>query len=272
MSTIESTLSIEQLAAYERDGLLRIKLPAEVAGLCREFKTEVCDWLHKMGESVDADNLAAKLPAIAAKDRTLVARLYKVSRRFPAAKRIASDRILSAMSAQLMGTSLVSCCHFVNVRIDLPGEEKYLTPAHQDFPYIQGSYNGVTWWIPFDDTPIKVGPPSFIAGTHKLGVLKVTERDYLSTGKSGARSFEIVDVQKFGDEEYSLNPVMFGEALVFNTLTLHRSEPNQSDLARMNIQVRFDDPFARESFERNYPEGLYLGDEFARTYPEYVQS
>ena len=169
-----------------------------------------------------------------------------------------------------MGTSLVSCCHFVNVRIDLPGKEKYLLPPHQDFPYIQGSLNGITWWIPVADTPLNIGPPSWISGSHKLGVLAVKEFDYASTGASGGRSFCITGEEQFKDSDYVCEPIAFGEGLVFSTLLLHRSERNRSQRARVTIQVRFDDALAKESFARNYPEGLYLGDSFNKTYPEYV--
>ena len=273
MADVQAGLSDKQLAEYHAEGILRLPLPRETKLLCNEFLKEMSIWLEKMGNTtIHPEDLPARLPELAVKDRALIAKLYKVSRRFPAAKRIASDHWLADVAAQLMGVPMVSCCHFVNVRIDLPGEEKYLLPPHQDFPYIQGSLNGVTWWIPFSDTPIDVGPPSWIPGSHKLGMLKVEEIDYEKTGKSGGRSFQIAGTNRFANAKYKHEPVARGEALVFDTLLLHRSEPNRSVLARVNIQVRFDDPFARESFERNYPEGLYLGDSLTKTYPEYVLS
>ena len=266
-------LSERSVVDYRDAGLLRLTLAQATADLCKEFMQEVCTWLKVIGGiDVKPDDLPAQLPIIAAQNRTLVARLYKISRRFPAAKRLASDRWLAEVAAQLMGAPLVSCCHFVNIRIDLPGEEKYLLPPHQDFPYIQGSLNGVTWWIPFADTPVSVGPPSFILNSHKEGLLKVREIDYGSTGGSGGRSFELAELSRFENATYVHEAVNAGEGLVFNTLLLHRSEPNHSNLARINIQVRFDDPFASESYERNYPEGLYLGDSLAKTYPDCVIS
>jgi ectoine hydroxylase-related dioxygenase (phytanoyl-CoA dioxygenase family) len=266
-------LSEKSVADYHDTGLLRLKLAQQTVELCNEFMQEVCAWLKVIGGiDVTPAELPAQLPIIAAQNRTLIARLYKISRRFPAAKRLASDRWLAEVAAQLMGVPLVSCCHFVNIRIDLPGEEKYLLPPHQDFPYIQGSLNGVTWWIPFADTPIPVGPPSFILNSQKEGLLKVREIDYESTGKSGGRSFQLAELKRFESASYVHEPVGGGEGLIFNTLLLHRSEPNYSNLARINIQVRFDDPFASESYERNYPEGLYLGDSLTKTYPECVIS
>jgi ectoine hydroxylase-related dioxygenase (phytanoyl-CoA dioxygenase family) len=265
-------LNAEQLTQYQRDGILRLTLPPASRKLLNDFLDEVCIWLKCFCDiQLTASDLAMEIPKIAARDRKLIGRLYKCSRRFPSIKRLASDSWLEGISAKLMDTTLASCCHFVSVRIDLPSEDKYLLPPHQDFPYIQESMNGVTWWIPFMDMPINVGPPAFIYGSHKSGVLRVKEYDYERTDQSGGKSFNINDFTQIKGESYAENsPVYFGEALVFNTLLVHRSEPNLSSVARINGQVRFGDLLSKDSFDRNYPEGLYLGDSFSKSYPEHV--
>ena len=170
-----------------------------------------------------------------------------------------------------MKTAFASCCPFTNVRIDLPGEDKYLLPLHQDFPYIQDSMNGITWWIPFMTVPISAGPPTFVCGSHNLGILRVKEFDYESTGQSGGKSFRIDNEEQFSNNVYAESiPVNFGEAIAFSTLLVHRSEFNLSKLARITLQLRFGDPFSQDSFDRNYPEGLYLGNSFYKSYPEFV--
>lgn len=264
-------ISKDLVETYNSDGILMLDLPASVKEFQKLFLEEVSEWLKHMGKiDVLPQDVPGILPSLALKDRNLVAKLYKISRRFLSIKRIAVDPWLANISAQLMASPLVSACHFVNIRIDLPGEEKYLLPPHQDFPYIQGSLNAVTWWIPFLDTTLEMGPPSWIKGTQKLGVQKVKYTDYEATGKSGGQSFHIVDTTKFPDKDYTHQAVPLGKALVFHTLLIHKSEHNNTDKARINLQVRFDDAAAPESFERNYPEGLYLGDSFAKHYPEYT--
>lgn len=267
-----SVISNELCDQYDKDGIIRIKLPDESQEFLAEFLNEASIWLKYFGNhDVKPTDMAVDLPKIAADDRALVGKLYKVSRRFPSVRRLSCDPWMSAVSAQLMRTEFPSCCHFINVRIDLPSEEKYLLPAHQDFPYIQESLNGVTWWIPFIDTPVEVGPPRFIYGSHGSGVIEVEEYDYKSTGYSGGKSFKIANGNSFPDHDYAESkPVKYGEALVFNTLLVHRSEPNLSPVARINTQLRFGDPLSQDSFDRNYPEGLYLGDSFSDAYPEYV--
>lgn len=272
MKTNKLRLSEEQHEQYREDGIVRLVLPSAQRTLLDDFRRECCIWLNHFGDiDVRPDELAVKLPQIGYADRQLVAKLYKVSRRFPSVKRLACDPWCSDVSAGLMGAAFVSCCHFINVRIDLPGEDKYLLPPHQDFPYIQDSPDSVTWWIPLADTPVDSGPPLFSPGSHKLGILKVREFDYESIGRSGGKSFSIEDESVCENLSYAPSElVKFGEAMVFNTLLVHRSMPNNSAVARLNTQLRFSNPLVKDCFDRNYPEGLYLGDSFSKSYPEYV--
>lgn len=259
-------------AAVAQDGLALVALPADVDVLRRRCVEEIALWLERVaGIETTVDEVPDVLVKLAAADRALVGKLYKVSRRFPAARQLASHPWLVKLAERVMETPLVSCCVFVNVRIDLPSEDRYLLPLHQDFPYIQGSLNGLTAWIPFFDTSVEMGPPSWLPGSHLLGVRAVEEFNVEQTGGSGARAVRLVDEGDLsGVGGYVSQPVNAGTALLFSTLLLHQSQPNSSDVARLNIQVRFDDALAEESISRNYPDGLYLGESFRSSYPEYV--
>lgn len=265
-------MSDAAIEAFARDGIVSLALQADVDALRRQFVDEVSLWLDRVaGLAASPDNLSAQLAMLAGQNRPLVGKLYKASRRFPSVRQLSSHPWLVKQAGQLMQTPLVSCCTFVNVRIDLPEEGRFLTPIHQDFPYIQGSLNGVTFWIPFFDTPLELGPPSWIVGSHKWGVLKVEEYGSDKTGSSGAKSFRVVGEEKIvGESQFVNAAVPAGTALAFSTLLVHRSEPNNTRLARVNVQLRFDDIFAAESIARNYPDGLYLGENFGKSYPEYV--
>jgi ectoine hydroxylase-related dioxygenase (phytanoyl-CoA dioxygenase family) len=272
MGNNKGLIDSNDVSRYHRDGMIRIQLPSEVCNLLKSFVNECCAWIkHFAHVDVAAIDLARTLPTLARSNRDIIAKLYKVSRRFPSAKKLGCHPKLTSASARLMNVEFAACCHFINIRIDLPGEDKYLLPPHQDFPYIQDSINSVTWWIPFADTSVETGPPRFLLGTHKLGILPVKEFDYESTGRSGGKSFQIADETRFNNIDYSCNQsVPFGQAILFDTLLVHRSEPNNSSVARLSVQLRFSDPFSVDSFERNYPEGLYLGNRFSHSYPEYV--
>jgi len=257
---------------YLSNGLMQVTLPPHLHVLLDDFKAECCQFIsHFSGIKLKTDELCAELPFIALTNRQLVSRLYKASRRFPSAKRLACDSYFTMNSALLMNTPFAACCHFVNIRIDLPGEDKFLLPPHQDFPYIQDSLNAVVWWIPFFDAEVQCGLPSYIPGSHKLGIISVEEFDSNTTGGSGARSFRFSDTSKLSQMNYVANKnIKKGNALIFSTQLIHRSEPNVSKLARLTLQARFSDPFNMDSYSKNYPEGLYLGDKFSDFYPEYV--
>jgi hypothetical protein len=259
--------------AYQKDGIVALPLPGDLDDARKGLIEEIRTWLAAVaGVICTTDDIPERVMALAKADRPLLGKLYKLSRRLPSARRIASHKWFVDVAAQVMPARLVSCCTFVNVRFDLPEEERYLTPIHQDFPYIQGSLNGITIWLPLFDTPVALGPPEWIPGSHRWGVLKVKESDLHQAGGSGAKSFEIADRKKIESEANFVNQdVAAGEALVFSTLLVHRSCLNRTNRARLNIQIRFDDALAGESIQRNYPEGLYLGDAFTSVYPEYAE-
>ena len=132
-------------AEYERDGVCLIDLPSDVDFLRQKMIQEMSDWVKAISPETGAvQDLPDALVQLAKLDRSKVGKLYKVSRRFPAARQLACHPWLVGLAKSAMGTRVVSCCTFVNVRIDLPEEERFLLPIHQDFPYIQGSLNGVT--------------------------------------------------------------------------------------------------------------------------------
>ena len=264
-------LSDEHIVRYHAAGVIRLELPESLKIKINNFRLEVIDYIEGIsGIKSDISSLEADLAEIASKDRLLIGRLYKISRRFFSSKAIACDPFFVSVAKTLMETKVVSCCNFVNVRIDLPSEDKFLLSAHQDFPFIQGSLNGLTCWIPIFDTDLTLGPPSFVKGSHKTGIMNVCEYDADQTGGSGGRSFKIADEGAMDKLDFVNEPVLFGEALVFNTLVVHRSEQNNSKKARVNIQIRFDDALSQDSYDKNYPEGLYLGDSFQKSFPEYV--
>lgn len=262
----------ENFDYYNENGILKVILDEGVKKHLSNFLKETSTWLnHFLGFDIGPHEVQKELPKIAKVDRTAIARLYKVSRRFPSIKRIACSDTLESISKRLMNTGLSSCCNFTNVRFDLPDEEKFLLPPHQDFPYIQGSKNGVTWWIPFFNTDTEMGPPSVVLGSHKKGVFPVAEIKNQDSKESKGKSFLIKNLSSFNDCNYLGTNFEFGEAIVFHTLLLHRSEKNNSAFARLNLQARFDDALDLNSYGKNYPEGLYLGDEFSVKFPEYFK-
>lgn len=264
-------LTKEQINQYSQVGLIVVPVPQHISDLQMEFKNNLASYLRiHHGLNTDLSNVPKVIMELAVRDREAVAKLYKVSRRMPAIKKIAcSDWVLS-LSSQVMGSDLISCHNFTAVRFDLPGEEKFSAPPHQDFPYIQGSLNGVTIWLPFFDILKEMGPVEFVAGSHLSGCRKVRELGLTSSG-SGIHTIELVEADNLRQLTYNSCEMSSNSALLFSTLLIHRSGENCSDIPRISLQVRCDDLTDKSSFDRSYPDGLYLGEKFSNSYPEYVE-
>lgn len=264
-------LTKEKMIEYAQVGLIIVPVPQHISDLQMEFKNDLASYLTMHhGLNTDLQNVPKAIMELAVRDREAVAKLYKVSRRMPAIKKIAcSDWVLS-LSSHVMSSQLISCHNFTAVRFDLPGEEKFSAPPHQDFPYIQGSLNGVTIWLPFFDVSKKMGPVEFIPGSHLSGCRKVREPGLKSSG-SGINSLELVEADNLRQLTYNSCEMSSDSALLFSTLLIHRSGENCSDMPRISMQVRCDDLTDKSSFDRSYPDGLYLGEKFSNSYPEYVE-
>ncbi len=112
-------------------------------------------------------------------------------------------------------------------------------PAHQDWPSNLGSTNGVTVWVPLVDVDEELGPLEVSPGSHLLGSLE--------------HEMNGVPVLKDYKGEFVSLPVKVGDAIIFSTMTVHRSGVNKSDRIRWSCAFRYNDA-AEESFiKRKYP-------------------
>lgn len=259
---------------FSEDGLSIIDLPDQVLDLKAGVLREMSAWLAEVtGETVAPENLAKSLPNLADDGhREAIGTLYRISRRFPSVKQLASHPFFVELSQNLMGAQLVSCCNFVCVRIDMPGEDDFLLGPHQDFHYIQGSPDGITFWTPLNAVPIEMGPPSFVVGSHRNGVLPVRERSLEETyGSNGGSTIELAALADWEAKQYWSRSISESEAAVFSTLLVHQSGVNRTDQARISMQLRFDNLLDPVSRAKGYPEGLYLRNAFSDSYPEYVE-
>jgi len=283
--TQNHVLSKETLDQYNRDGIIKISLPPEITQLQNEFLSDCCLFLKKWANfQTTPERLPFDLVDLAKTNRGIIGKLYKVSKRFRSSRALSCHPFFTEIAKQLMNTPLISCYHLTIVRIDLPNEEKFLMPPHQDFPYIQGSMNGITLYLAFHDITPQHGIVSFKRGTHINGVIKVRETDsrlptqveYTAAGstsekiRSSEKVCEIADMSKINNIKFEQDVLSKNEAFLFHTLLLHSSERNASNSARITMQIRFDDLFLEDSYKRNYPEGRSRDDLFSLNFSEFV--
>ena len=132
----------------------------------------------------------------------------------------------------------VACCLFKApvlyekspLRVDVPFDLREMTLWHQDFFYVKGNADVLTFYIPLNDLDYLGGALSVCPGSHKRGPLP-------HELKWGKKSYP-KDVGSLASVCCELRA---GSALVFNSLLLHQTNPNYTGLVNFNIQYRVSD-------------------------------
>jgi len=112
-------------------------------------------------------------------------------------------------------------------------------PAHQDWASNLGSTNGVTVWVPLVEITDDLGPLEVSPDSHLLGPLE--------------HETEGVPVLKDYNGEFVSLPMKVGEAILFNTMTVHRSGVNRTDRIRWSCAFRYNDAAEEDFIKRKYP-------------------
>jgi hypothetical protein len=117
-------------------------------------------------------------------------------------------------------------------RLVFPGNEEWTTPAHQDYPNNQGTFDLYACWMPLADCSMDEGNLSILRGSHRLGIAPL--RASLGAGNRRAELDHRHDGLAWvgGD-------VRLGDALVFHSLTVHRALPNRGRSMRLSVDYRF---------------------------------
>jgi Phytanoyl-CoA dioxygenase (PhyH) len=172
-----------------------------------------------------------------------------------------ADERLARLSRRLMNTDAVIASDLQSIHISLPREEAHLLPWHQDYPWVQDSEDALIYWMPIRDLPDGNAALRVALGSHRLGVLRLLERDGRLMGLADP---EVAD--RFPQRVVSLRA---GEALVLSTLLLHRSVRNNGDTTRWTSQVRHGNFANPKAVRRRWPGPRPDRTPFSETHPEY---
>ncbi|WP_090986126.1 phytanoyl-CoA dioxygenase family protein [Paenibacillus sp. CF384] len=116
-------------------------------------------------------------------------------------------------------------------RIMLPSDKLNVTPPHQDFLHIQGSYTTWTCWAPIGDVPKALGGLSVLEGSHDTGLLGVTA----NPGAGGLESILCGLGYEWAETDYEA-----GDILIFHSLTVHKALANTiPGRVRLSLDLRF---------------------------------
>jgi hypothetical protein len=98
-----------------------------------------------------------------------------------------------------------------------------------------------------------------------LGLLKYSEKN-----RNGIQALKIDKKYKFKEKYFKSIKLKDNESLIFNTLLVHKSAKKMEKNPRISIQLRYDDITNKNSFEKNYPDGLYLNEQFKKNFKEFI--
>ena len=136
--------------------------------------------------------------------------------------------VLTGLFERLFGEAVLPLPKII-ARNLFPQQDEHTTPAHQDYPHVQGSQRTCAVWIPVGDCDIAMGGLQVAAGSHKEGVLPIEPA-------MGAGGLGVADVYE-GRWRYS--PFAAGDVVIFNSLTVHKGVPNRSVELRLSVDMRY---------------------------------
>jgi ectoine hydroxylase-related dioxygenase (phytanoyl-CoA dioxygenase family) len=116
--------------------------------------------------------------------------------------------------------------------------------AHQDFPSIQGSLDGIVIWIPLVDVDINRYPLEVIPGSHNNGILPSIENN--------DSSWE-VSPECYNETDFIPIECEVGDVVFMSYFTVHRSSQNGDHRLRLACSTRYDNPDEKTFIERTYP-------------------
>ena len=209
-----STLTREQIAAFNRDGFLKgihIFNQDEIAKHRRHFDDLLDRVVAAGGDSYSISTAHLKYPQV-----------YDL---------LAHPRIVAVVK-DLLGENVIGWgSHYF---CKMPRDGKRVT-WHQDASYWPLTPSKtVTVWLAIDDADVENACMRFIPGSHLYGHLtwRLSEAD-----EGNVLNQSVADVERFGAPVDDV--LRAGEISIHSDLTLHGSESNDSDRRRCGLTLRY---------------------------------
>ena len=116
-------------------------------------------------------------------------------------------------------------------RISTPKTMGYETPPHQDAHSHQSGQSMAGIWVALHDIDETMGRLQLLSGSHKQGLRPVKQ----AQGVGGVQC-ELYP----SDLDWKVNNFSAGDVIIFNSLCVHRAEPNTSlNHTRLSVDTRF---------------------------------
>ncbi len=219
-------------AQLERDGFLFIRelLPPDDVRRVRRGVLECC---RAAGWLIDGTDLlegrAHREKACVEPEPEFIA-VYRQVQKLEAFHTLAHHHALLALAETVIGEPVLPHPNAI-ARLSFPQNVRHTTPPHQDFPFIQGTAETFTIWIPLGDVPRDLGGLMVNAGSHRAGVGEY----HLCLGAGGMGIDPVTIPDRWHTADYRI-----GDGLLFHSHTIHQALPNLSpDRLRLSVDYRY---------------------------------
>ncbi len=242
-------VSTEQVAAYRRDGFVRLKGVFSGEELARYAPEIERLTLAKQVRPLEERNTYGKA-------FLQVTNLWEQS---DAVREFVFGKRLARIAAELLEVEGVRLYHDQSLCKEPGGG---FTPAHADQYYWPlASDRVVTAWVPLQAVPAERGPIGFYAGSHRFEF----GRDLPISDESEARVSAEMERQGFALAD---DPFELGEVSFHSGWTFHRAGPNRTDRPRsvmtiiyMDRDMRLAEPSPGQQADRDaFCPGVEVGD------------
>lgn len=232
---------------FSEQGYLYLKglLPGDELLALREEIAAICAaeaWLR--ADTAPTDLRAYVKPVVEGEDGYF--QVYDKIQQLESFHALAHQAPILSLMQQLLGKRCFP--HPLAVaRLMFPFNTPWSTPPHQDYPNNQGTEDLFACWMPLGDCPIEQGPLAICPGSHKRGLLPLKYA-------LGAGHRQVYDPEQ-EDFDWVSGPMDVGDVLIFHSLTVHRSLPNQSSQLRLSADFRYQrdgDPLVQQSLEPHF--------------------
>ncbi len=198
---------------------------------------------HKYGVEAATDTAESAMTvafmALNQKSRAYGSEVYDAVKQIPAFLQLVSDPRNSRLYAELRPGSIPGVASGgYGIRIDIPGEDTFKAPWHQEFPAQLRSLDGVVFWTPLVSVTPSLGPVELCEGSHRDGIVPVYFQD--GESNSGAYALRLVDEAERVNRYERQSPLTIpGDLIVMDFLTIHQSGENLDKYPRWSIQFRY---------------------------------
>ena len=200
----------------------------------------------------DEEAMTTGIAALAEANREYAGEVYDAVKQIPEFMQLVADASNVELFRKIRpGSRPGIAAGGFGIRIDFPGDEKFRTFWHQEFPAQLRSRDGIVFWSPLLPVDLDSGPVQICRGSHKAGLYPTVD-DPGYAEKEGAYALRLATESDVASAfEKSAPASKPGDLMLMDFLTVHRSGENRSEFPRWSMQYRL--------FNFNDPTGIEIG-------------